>query len=361
MSYDLLHHPHKIRKIALLRANALGDFIFSLPAIHALRKRFINAELVYLGNKWHLDFLNHRSDIADRVITIPKSHGMPHETDRPLNPHEVDIFFNKMTEEKFDLALQFHGGGRNSNPFIKRIKAKFTAGFRTPDAEELDLNIPYILHQNEVLRYLEVTRALGIKTSHIIPSLKVTELDQEELRLYLPELQEPYVVINPGSSEVRRTWPLERFVLVAKKISSYGYHVYTTGSSVERSLGEAVNTFLGERATNACGISLNAMVALLSRASLVLSNDTGPLHIARALNTPNVGIFWCANMIMAGPLATSINRTCVDMNPFCPSCGMDCSRQNLPPSWCHHEGSFVKRVEISEVLKESFDLLGIGK
>ena len=84
-----------VNKIVVLRANALGDLIFILPALKALRDTYPKAEITYLGNSWHKTFLRDRKEIVDDVIVIPKFNGIPNETDTIENTVEVARFFNK--------------------------------------------------------------------------------------------------------------------------------------------------------------------------------------------------------------------------------------------------------------------------
>ncbi len=76
-------------------------------------------------------------------------------------PEVVDAFFGAMRERRFDLAVQLHGGGSNSNPFTERLGARITAGARAKDAPPLDINVPYTFFQHDVLRWLEVVAAVG--------------------------------------------------------------------------------------------------------------------------------------------------------------------------------------------------------
>jgi ADP-heptose:LPS heptosyltransferase len=112
------------KKIAVLRANALGDFIFILPALQALRNKFPESEIVLLGKKMHEIFLKNRPSTIDRVIVIPPYPGVGEpETFTPEN-NKINDFFAEMQNESFDMAFQMHGGGKNSNRFVKQLGAK---------------------------------------------------------------------------------------------------------------------------------------------------------------------------------------------------------------------------------------------
>src|SRR2546427_8369562 len=113
-----------VHKIAVLRANALGDFIFALPALDALRAAYPTAEIVLLAKKWHASFLAGRPGSIDRVAVVPPYVGVSEDQGFQENPAEQDRFFEAMNREHFDLAIQLHGGGRHSNPFLLRLDAK---------------------------------------------------------------------------------------------------------------------------------------------------------------------------------------------------------------------------------------------
>src|SRR3954454_16148500 len=115
-----------IRKIAVLRANALGDYIFCLPALQALRETFPQAEIVLLGRAWHQEYLQHRPGPVDRVVVVPLYPGISEREGFIPNEEVLSEFFYRMQAEHFDIAFQIHGGGRNSSPFLLRLGAKLT-------------------------------------------------------------------------------------------------------------------------------------------------------------------------------------------------------------------------------------------
>ena len=131
-----------VHKLAVLRANAIGDYLVSLPAIQALRAAYPAAELVLLGADWHAGFLAGRPGPVNRCLPVPPTVGV--RDDRPPAPAAaVDRFCARMRAERFDLAVQLQGGGRHSNPFLRRLGARVTAGSRTPDAQPLDRTVDH--------------------------------------------------------------------------------------------------------------------------------------------------------------------------------------------------------------------------
>src|SRR6185312_576976 len=126
-----------VRKIAVLRANCLGDYIFALPALQALRCAYPQTEIVLLAKDWHAAFLKDRPGPVDRVIVIPAVKGVgvdPNDSHSIEDPAEQARFFANMRCERFDLAIQMHGCGRYSNPLLLRLGDCMTIGLNTPDA-----------------------------------------------------------------------------------------------------------------------------------------------------------------------------------------------------------------------------------
>jgi len=350
----------KFNKIAVLRANAMGDFIFSLPAIQTLRDAFPNAEIVFLGKKWHEVFLKDRPSPVDRVVVIPDYPGVGAVEDFQIDELECADFFSKMRDEQFDLAIQMHGGGKNSNPFLLKLGAKYTLGLQSAEAMTLDKNIPYVLLHSEILRYLEVVTSLGIPCANLEPELKVMDRDHIEAASLLARFEgEPFVIIHPGATDYHRRWPEEKFSAIVNYLTQNGFMVGLTGTGDEKGIIENVRKGIThpDLTVNLCDkMSFSGLVGILSKASLLISNDTGPLHLARALKTPTVGIIWAINCLMSLPTTSSIHRNVIEWNPICPFCGKDCTKARSHDGTCEHEISLVRNIPVEEV-KEVVDEL----
>lgn len=341
-----------VRKIAVLRANALGDYIFTIPALEALRAAYPDAEIVLLGKAWHRAFLPGRPGPVDRVEVVPPYPGVSGPEDLPHESEALDSFFRAMQAERFDLALQMQGGGRNSNPFTLRLGARLTAGTRSPEAAPLDRTIPYIYFQRETLRFLEVASLVGAAPVSLEPHLSLTRADCAELQPYLPTDQGPLVVIHPGVSSPDRQWPPEKFAAVADALAARGACLVLTGTEEERDLTQRVRGLMTHPALDLAGrLSVGGLAALLDQARLLVSNDTGPLHLAEALGTNTVGIFWGINLVNGGPMTRARHRPVISWRTACPRCGRD---QLLAP--CDHPVSYVADVSVEEVLTQALDL-----
>jgi ADP-heptose:LPS heptosyltransferase len=342
-----------VAKLAVLRANAIGDYVVALPALEALRAAYPDAEVVLLGAGWHAAFLAGRPGPVDRCLAVPPTAGI--RDDRPpAAPAVVDAFLARMRAERFDLAVQLHGGGANSNPFVRRLGARETAGSRAPDAPALDRNVPYTLHQHEIHRYLEVAALVGAVPVTLEPRLRVTAADRAEAAAALAADERPLVVLHPGANDPRRRWPVERLAAVGAELHRKGARLAVIGGPDERPLAGRLLAALDADAADLCGrLGLGGLVGLLERATLLVGNDSGPRHLAAAVGTATVAVHWCVNLANIGPLQRARHRAPTAWRLHCPVCGADGLREDCRP---RHAASFVADVTLDEVLAEALDL-----
>lgn len=130
--------PDPVRRITVLRCNALGDYLMATPALAALRARFPGAELTLLGARWHERFLAGRPGPVDRVRVLPRVEGLAGQPGDAPPAAELPGFLAAARAERPDLAVQLHGGGGASNPLVSALGARRTIGLRAPDAPALD-------------------------------------------------------------------------------------------------------------------------------------------------------------------------------------------------------------------------------
>lgn len=194
-----------VASIAVLRPNQIGDFMFALPALAALRETYPAARIVYLGRPWHRAFLDGRTPLVDEVVVLPAIRGVGARPDADVDEGEVEAACEILRRRSFDIACQFYGGGGHSNPFIRRLGAGLTVGIRADGAEPLDRWLPYVPWHNERLRLLEAVGLVGARPVELQPLLPVLARDRDELaqRLRLPP-DTPVVVLSPGATDPRR-------------------------------------------------------------------------------------------------------------------------------------------------------------
>lgn len=342
-----------IRRIAVLRANGLGDFLLATPALRALAAAFPRAEITYLCLPWMKAFVDGRYPYIQRSLVIPPYPGLRWSpADPSVAAKEADEFFQSCRDHRYDLAIQMHGGGVQSNPFVLKLGAKHTLGLAGPGVPRLERTLTYQFYQSEIMRYLELVGQIGVRPVGLHMDAPEVPDDERRLRQVCGDLRPgEYVVIHPGASDPRRHWPIERFAAVADHVQRcYGLPVVVTGALGERYLARDLQRCAARPAIDVTGqLDLGAMVALIRRAALVVCNDTGVAHIAYAVDVPSVVIYWCGNLITAGPFTRRKFRPVLSWTLDCPACG---ARR------CRCKVSFVAEAPLYEVLGHVDDLLG---
>lgn len=320
----LLPNGVRATKVLVLRALMLGDMLAAVPALRALRRGLPGAEITVVGLPWARDLLA-RYRYVDRFLEFPGFPGLP---EVPWDWERLREFTNQARAYRYDLVLQMHGDGRLTNAFVHAIGGRLTAGFyESPQSRAfLDLGLPYRRGEHEVLRLLSLLQALGIPPSGthgefpILPH-EEAEIDRvEEVR----GLHRPIVALHPGCRLPSKRWSAEGFASVARElVLRTGASVVLLGSQDELYLVRQVQTMAGVPAVNLAGrTSLGGLAALIRRADLFVGNDSGPAHLAVALNVPSVAIYRQSAVDTWAPLDRSRHRALFSRRA-CAACEME--------------------------------------
>ncbi|WP_426226839.1 glycosyltransferase family 9 protein [Pseudarthrobacter sp. DSP2-3-2b1] len=360
-----------ITRIALLRGGGLGDLMFALPAVSALKAAYPGSTVTLLGTPLQDALVSGTCTPLDDVMVLPFAEGVrPGKED----PAAAERFFNTARERHFDLAVQLHGGGRFSNPFLLQLGARHTVGSATPDAVPLERTLPYTYYQHEPSRALEVAGLAGAEPvlleARLNPRAEFVAQLPATLDTVLPHGDAPLLVIHPGASDPRRRWPAEAFGAVARAVADDGGTVMVIGDTGEKGLADAVVSAAVGRSTgndvrngegpviNVAGrLELGELAALLARADVVLANDSGPRHLAQALGTPTVGIYWAGNALTSGPLGRGRHRIHLSWVTRCPACGADVTQVGWTAPRCPHNDSLMAGIGSDAVTSDVRSLL----
>lgn len=276
-------------KVLLIRASRIGDFVCATPAFRALRGALSGAEITLVGLPF-VEELVDRSPHLDRFIRFP---GFPGMAEQFFEPRVAVEFFTAMQGERFDLAVQMHGSGANSNPFALLCGARTTAGFvRSGDPPgRLDAAFPYPTTGHEVDRLLALSDFLGAPDTGGETEFPVWPTDQAAADELLSGAERPLIGLHAGARDAIKRWKPERFAAVASELwRERGGTIVLIGGDEER---EAARGMMG-------GIpyldltgrtSLAVLGAVIRRLSVLVTNDSGPAHIGYALGTPTITIF----------------------------------------------------------------------
>ncbi len=293
--------PNPPGKVILLRASRIGDFLCAVPAFRALRSALPQAEITLLTLPMLKDLAD-RLPYFDRVILFP---GYPGIAEQFFDPGRTARFFQEMQAERFDLAVQMQGSGVYSNPFMLMLGAGATAGFirETDPPGRLDLAVHLPTQGHEIERVLALPKALGAPEQGVQVELPLYEEDNARAAALVGRLMPPLIGLHPAARDWTRRWKPERFAQAASELQrQYGGTIVILGEARERATARAIEAQIGGPVFIAAArTSLPVLAAVISQLSVLITNDTGPAHMAYALNTPCVTIFGGGDPTRYGP------------------------------------------------------------
>lgn len=304
--------PGDVRRVAVFRALHLGDFLCAVPAMRALDARFPGAEITLIGLPWTRNIID-RFQYIDRFLEFPGFWGLEQV---PWDETRSRRFFDEATQYGYDLAIQLHGDGRVSNSFVARLGARRSIGYRKPSREVrpiLDLEIPFIEEEHEILRCLRLVEAIGgdADTSLEFP---LTPPDRHEVDSLFRATgiggSQRLVVIHPGASAPDKRWPAAMFARAADRIAfQTRSSVIITGTSAELGVAQEVASSMKTHSTVLAGkTTIGGLAEVINRASLLVSNDSGPSHLAVATGTPSIVLFGPSSPERWAPLNSRLHR-----------------------------------------------------
>jgi ADP-heptose:LPS heptosyltransferase len=350
-----------VHRIAVLRGSGLGDLVGALPAVAALRAAYPEAQLTLLGAPIGAALFENRPSPFASVEVLPVHRGV--RDDGTEDQEATADFFARMRATGFDLAVQIHGGGRHSNPFLLELGARHTVGTRTEDAPPLERNLPYAYYQHETLRALEVAALAGAGVVEIEPRLPLTE-EEHRRRAARVGASSKTVALHPGATDLRRRWPPQFFGELAAALAQDGVRVVVVGGASDVPLADAVVATArrkGADSARVCSVagtlSLSQLVDFFVDTDLVVANDSGPRHLAAAIGVPTVGIYWFGNVVNHSPLGRRRHRIKIGWMTRCPVCDVDLTQVGWTAERCEHDESLVADISPDRVLEDAQALL----
>ena len=194
------------------------------------------------------------------------------------------------------MAVQMHGSGGVTNVFAALLGAKATAGWHVPGTWCPDPR--YCWHFPDALSEMERWTALAGRIGaegdgDDAPWFPVADIERAALAALDPALAgENLAVLHPGASDPARRWSPQRFAAVADRLAAEGLRVVLTGTANEAEIVAQVAAAMAAPAIDLCGRTrLGEMAALVERARIVVTNDTGTAHLCAALRARSVTIF----------------------------------------------------------------------
>lgn len=279
-------------RILVTRTDRIGDLVLTTPLFKALREQFPKAHLAALV------FLGHREIVEgnpflDEVILYDKK-----GSERSL--WGQFRFSQKLRSKNFDVVIHAHGTNRmHLAAWLAGIPVRIGYDRRAPWAltqvhaynkkEGQKQESEYLF---ELLEPLGIPQPNEIETFFPVSVPAVNALEDLLVAFSVPR-DLPWIVLNPSASDVTKMWPGEHFgALITKMQQDRPYVFFVIGTSQDQALAEKIKHATTALLIDLTGkLSLGMLGALLKKATLLVSNDSGPVHIAAAVGTPVVSIF----------------------------------------------------------------------
>ena len=277
----------ELRRVLLIRLSALGDILLMTPMLNLLRVACPQAQIDVLVKAEYRDLLRAHPGIA-RLLTFDSRQPLLH-------------MLRGLRTDRYDLALDLHCTPR-SQLLLRGLRArrKLTYNKRVlRRALLVRLGWNTLRRMTPVpelyaapLRRLGLTGQLGAPSMHL--DSESTKAMQAHIARSLPDApDQPLLAVAPGARWLTKRWPVERFAAVAQELAREKQAaVVILGGPDESQLAHAIHDKLDVPVINGVGtLSLMHSAALLSRCRLLVSNDSGLMHMATALQVPVVAVF----------------------------------------------------------------------
>ena len=272
-------------RILVVQTAFLGDVVLTTPLLAALRSRFPDCYLAFLGTPSGTELIRGLTGV-DEFLVYDKRGG-----EGGLGGLRQKV--RELKKYNFEIALSAHRSARTA-ALLALAGIPRRIGFATSA-------LPWLYHQraprdpaqHEVLRNLALLDPLGGPGEGFKPRLRLPALPEVGRELLGEEQSGPRVGICPGSVWPTKRWRAEGFSRVAERLhEESGASIYLIGAREDQAAAEAVEHSMKCRALNLAGrTSLREWLALIAAMDLVITNDSSPTHLASALGVPVVAIF----------------------------------------------------------------------
>ncbi|MGQ0635389.1 MAG: glycosyltransferase family 9 protein [Planctomycetaceae bacterium] len=282
-------------RICLIKPSALGDVVQTLPLLGALRRRFPAASISWVV----------RRDFADLLDGLPQLSEVL-AFDRHGSWRDYLALLTTLRRRRFDLVFDLQGLFRTG------VMTVATAAPLRVGLESAREGSKFACHGlisgtgfgvPAYRRYQRIAEALGVAAGEWTIDLALRSQTSWAADLLAP-LPRPILALHPGAGWPTKRWPVEKFSELARRFAG---SLVVVGGRGEASLAAQIVAArgAGRPTLNLAGrTTLRQLAAVLAEVDLLLSNDSGPMHLAAAVGTPVVGVFTCTSPAISGPAGT---------------------------------------------------------
>ena len=324
--------PNPPRTVLVTRFSAIGDIVLTLPAVQALKRTWPHTTVVFATKK-PFRCLVEAHPAVDRVLT--------------LNSGESFTSFRaRVRQEEIDAILDLHGKLRSAALRWSSPRVSSSTWKKRSTWENISVRAGWRTYrpQTTILsRYHQAVEELvGKKIKPEKLSFHVTPAGRTEAEKLLASLgyrdDKPLLGISPGANWATKQWPLASYGEIAQRAIDHGWQVIVTASAAERPLVEEIKKY-APAILDASASSLESLGGLIHTCTTFVANDSGPMHIARALDVPTVAIFGStapSQFDFTGHEMLYANTECSPCHFYgraqCPKSHLDCLNDIKPES-----------------------------
>ncbi len=328
--------PIEVRNVLFLRPGGIGDAVLLIPTIHAFQQAFPHCSIDILAEKRNsaLFFL---SPHIRKIYRYDK-------------PCQLFLAIHK----PYDLIIDAEQWHRLSAVVASLIGAPMLIGYATNEREKLFTHsIPYAHDEYEINSFLHLLIPLTgeLTRDRNLPFLTVPpHLTQKAISLLTPLSSRRVVTFFPGSSIRERKWGSERFHRTSQVLSKQGYSIVVVGGKDDRRAGETIIDGI-PKSLNLCGkLSLPETAAVLKESSLLITSDSGIMHIGYGLGIKIVALFGPGREKKWAPRS----ENCIVINKHLPC--SPCTTFGYTPK-CKRNAECMKQITVEEVFAAAMTLL----
>jgi lipopolysaccharide heptosyltransferase I len=285
-----------LEKLLIVRLGSLGDIVHAVPAAAAIRRVFPQAKVDWLVDVRHRDILELVPVVDRRIWVDTGSARSLRSAVSDLRRARYDVALDLQGLLKSAVLARLSGAARVIGFPSELLRERSARFFYTETAGDMT---PHVIDKN-----LSMLKAVGIRMPEIefpLEDRNPAIASDARVRLDIPE-GAPFAIINPGAAWPNKRWPPVYFAEVAQGLAKrHGLRSLVLWGPGEEQLAENVATAANGVAAVSPKTGVADLVSLLKAASLMISGDTGPLHIAAAAGTPIIGIFGPTDPQRNGP------------------------------------------------------------
>ncbi|MFA5181692.1 MAG: lipopolysaccharide heptosyltransferase II [Syntrophales bacterium] len=303
--------------ILIVKLSAIGDVVHTLPSLSALRRLYPQAHITWVVEEAAADLIEGHPYL-DRVLVSRRKYWQQDlkKGNFSKNIHEIRIFINALRDRPYDLVIDFHGlfksavlvwlsGGVSKLGFHSMQEG--SGLFYTEKIPE-DMSKHAVDRYQDFLLYLGTKggKADGVNTPEFLIPYDDSNIQKVSalLRKSHIDIDEPFVAMNPVALWDTKLWRQDRFAMLADRIAGeLNVPVVITSSAHERPYAESIlKEVKTAKVVDLSGqTTLRDLACLYRQAALVVTTDSGPMHIAAAVGTPVVALFGPTDPRRTGP------------------------------------------------------------